>query len=465
MGIRGDKQARAAVNQFKKWHTHKLSQRGEERFEWNLTTSPLSVIRHDCPNSLMYFLIQILLRMLHHFWPTAQREQYVKECAKLNGKCPPSIIALLFFGHHHSIPAHLVVGIPDAKRQRLQYSEPARAAGTACSTAGSEASSSSRNAVSIQEDRSDFWQVFAENVMHHLVWPAVSKGRIRTAPVSHRRYPIWWIVGILPILDDPSVWFLYWLGGQRMARNSWYYVCDTLGSYDFSNYIPSQFFVQKTVQQFLEAAGYRKLSGPAGVSRVTADIRSGAVQSARREQTNYAMRCAYDALDQYVRLNLLSANCCWTTSSRSCFLLGEAFQFYRVTGDITQERLDPKVVVSELRLSLQYMVEKSLWPRWFFHPNLTVDGRMSEYYGAFEDFGNEYWEALVNLMNLPSVMPYLYSPAISNASGSADIGDRVHQTDVAGSQFQGNGIQHMLTHLVLQCAEEGLAALSSECPV
>ena len=250
-----------------------------------------------------------------------------------------------------------------------------------------------------------------------------------------------------------------------MARNSWYHVCDTLGSYDFSNEIPSQPFAQKTVQQFLQAAGYRKAPGAAGVSRVTADTRPAAVQNARREQTNFAMRCAYGALDQHVRLTLAAANCCWTSSARSCFMIGQAFQIYRSTGDITGGPLEPKAVVSELRLTLQYFAEKRLWPRWLLHPDLKVVGRMPEYYADFEDFGNEHWEALVNLMNLSSVMPSLYSQAISNASGSAVDGDRVHQTGVAGSKFEGNGLQRMLTHLLLQSEEEGLAVLSPDAPV
>ena len=250
-----------------------------------------------------------------------------------------------------------------------------------------------------------------------------------------------------------------------MARNSWYHVCDTLGNYNFSKEIPSQPFAQETVQEFLQDAGYRKAPGPAGVSRVTADTRPAAVQNARREQTNFAMRCAYGALDQHVRLTLATANCCWTSSARSCFMIGQAFQIYRSTGDITGGPLEPKAVVSELRLTLQYFAEKRLWPRWFLHPDLRVVGTMPEYYADFEDFGNEHWEALVNLMNLSSVMPSLYSQAISNASGSAVDGDRVHQTGVAGSKFEGNGLQRMLTHLLLQSEEEGLAVLSPDAPV
>ena len=96
MVLRGDKQARAAVHEFKKWHAQKLSQCGDERFEWDLATSPLSVVRRTCPHSFLYFLMQVLQRMLHQFWSTAQREDYVKMCASVNGRCSPSIIAVLF---------------------------------------------------------------------------------------------------------------------------------------------------------------------------------------------------------------------------------------------------------------------------------------------------------------------------------------------------------------------------------
>ena len=298
-----------------------------------------------------------------------------------------------------------------------------------------------------------------------LGWPAVMKGVIRTAPMSHRHYPAWCTLDMLPILDDPCVWFLYWLAGKRMARNSWYHVCDTLGSYDFSIDVPPQAFAQKSVLQFLLAAGYRKVLGPACVSRVTADTRPAAVENARREQRNFAMRCAYVALDEHVRLTLAAANLCWTSSARRCWMMGQAVQIYRSTGDITGGPLEPKAVVSELRLTLQHFAEKRLWPKWFLHPDLKVVGRMSEYYADFEDFGNEHWEALVNLMNLPSVMLSLYSEPISNASGSAFGGDRVQRTGVEGCQFQGSGIQRMLTHLLLQSAEEGLAVLSPEAPV
>ena len=472
MVLRGDKQARAAVHEFKKWHAQKLSQCGDERFEWDLATSPLSVVRRTCPHSFLYFLMQVLQRMLHQFWSTAQREDYVKMCASANGRCSPSIIAVLFYCSPNNIPAGAAVAIPDDKRQRLQYSEPARAAAPASSAAGSEAEAASGNAASVWAKRHDFWETFAENVMHHLVWPAVRKGVIRTAPMSHRQNPTWWTQGILPILDDPSVWSLYWLGGKRMARNSWYHVCDALGSYDFLDEIPSQPFAQKTVQEFLQAAGYRKAPGPAGVCRVTADTppaagasRVNKIENARREQANFARRCAYGALDQHVRRTLASANCCWTTSARGCTMIGQAFQIYRNTAEFTGKPLDPKAVVSELRLTLKYFAEKRLWPRPILYPDEWVVRRMPEYYAEYEDFGNEHWEALVNLMNLSSVMPSLYSQAISNASGSAVDGDRVHQTGVEGSKFEGNGLMRMLTHLLLHSEEEGLAVLSPDAPV
>ena len=41
MVLRGDKQARAAVHEFEKWHAQKLSQCGDERFQCDLATSPL----------------------------------------------------------------------------------------------------------------------------------------------------------------------------------------------------------------------------------------------------------------------------------------------------------------------------------------------------------------------------------------------------------------------------------------
>ena len=65
-------------------------------FPCKFENSPLGVARRDALHSMLYFLILVLQRLVHKFWDTAHRDKYVQKCGKVNGRCPPSIIALLF---------------------------------------------------------------------------------------------------------------------------------------------------------------------------------------------------------------------------------------------------------------------------------------------------------------------------------------------------------------------------------
>ena len=57
----------------------------------------LQVIRSSlCPNSMLYFLIHVLERLLLQFSTTEHSDSYVQQCVSANGSCPPSVIALLF---------------------------------------------------------------------------------------------------------------------------------------------------------------------------------------------------------------------------------------------------------------------------------------------------------------------------------------------------------------------------------
>ena len=116
------------------------------------------------------------------------------------------------------------VAMPGTNKQRLHDSETARAAARAAQSTGSATAASSGDATADKSARDAFWQTFAENVMQHLVWPAVWQGVIRVAPKSDRDNPAWWTEDILPILEDPEVFSLYWEGGKRKARHSWYHV-------------------------------------------------------------------------------------------------------------------------------------------------------------------------------------------------------------------------------------------------
>ena len=45
---------------------------------------------------MLYFLIQVLERLLLQFSATEHSDSYVQQCVSANGRCPPSVIALLF---------------------------------------------------------------------------------------------------------------------------------------------------------------------------------------------------------------------------------------------------------------------------------------------------------------------------------------------------------------------------------
>ena len=55
-----------------------------------------------------------------------------------------------------------------------------------------------------------FWSRFEDNVMQHLVWPAVRAEEITTAPKAHVHNPKWWTDVILQILEDERVYMLHW---------------------------------------------------------------------------------------------------------------------------------------------------------------------------------------------------------------------------------------------------------------
>ena len=68
------------------------------------------------------------------------------------------------------------------------------------------------------DESAAFWSRFAQNVMHHLVWPAVRAGEITQAPNALVDNPTWWKEGIAPIFEDERVYMLHWKGGRRSGR-------------------------------------------------------------------------------------------------------------------------------------------------------------------------------------------------------------------------------------------------------
>ena len=88
------------------------------------------------------------------------------------------------------------------------------------------------------------------------MWPAAQKGHINAAPNAHVDNPKWWTHGIVPILEDPRVYMLHWKGSKKAARSCWTFVCEHLAGHVFVPPEAEEAFTQKTVDEFLLAAGY-----------------------------------------------------------------------------------------------------------------------------------------------------------------------------------------------------------------
>ena len=128
--------------------------------------------------------------------------------------------------------------------------------------------------------------------------------------------------------------------------------------------------------------------------------------------------------------------------------------------EFAREPLDPKAVVADLRVTVEYFSHEKLWPWWVLQPNEKFVRNLPEHDDAYEDFGNENWEALVNLMNLSSVIPSMYGQEIFNAASYAVHGDSVNKAGKGTYDFRGNVVGRMLTCLLFRSQEERLAVLS-----
>ena len=139
--VRADKQARAANHNFGTWYRETSSRFRDACFQCGLATSPLSITRRALPHTLLYFLIQVLQRMLHQFWDTAQQNAYVLRCGRANGRCPASIIAVLFYYECRELSPCMSGKTLRTKKQRLE--------------AGSEAVASSGDAAPLKGPRNE----------------------------------------------------------------------------------------------------------------------------------------------------------------------------------------------------------------------------------------------------------------------------------------------------------------------
>ena len=183
-----------------------------------------------------------------------------------------------------------------------------------------------------------------------------------------------------------------------------------------------------------------------------------------RLQAELARRYAYSQLDQHARRTIASAEWCWLSSPSDCVNILEAFATYQDSNDFTRKLLNVKAVVAEIRLTVQYFSQRRLWPVWVLQPNDRLVRSIPEDEAAYEDFGNENWEALVNLMNLSSVIESVFVQAVFNAPANAVYGDRLNRSSVGSYNFRGNVVERLLTYLLHRKQEEALAVSELAAP-
>ena len=167
---------------------------------------------------LLYFLVNVLQRLVDEFWQSsASSEPYVTMCLATMSKCPPSIIGLLVYLRSPYLSPTTVRAFPPTSKDRIFWSELARAA-TQFEASASASASMSAAAANDEDEFAAFWLRFDDNVMHHLVWPAVRAGEITQPPMAQLDNPTWWTDGIAPILEDERVYKLYWRGARRKQK-------------------------------------------------------------------------------------------------------------------------------------------------------------------------------------------------------------------------------------------------------
>ena len=101
---------------------------------------------------------------------------------------------------------------------------------------------------------------------------------------------------------------------------------------------------------------------------------------------------------------------------------------------------------------------------WVLQPNDRLVRSIPEDEAAYEDFGNENWEALVNIMNLSSVIESVFVQAVFNAPANAVYGDRLNRSSVGSYNFRGNVVERLLTYLLHRRQEEVLAVSELAAP-
>ena len=251
-----------------------------------------------------------------------------------------------------------------------------------------------------------FWKVFADDVMEHLVWPAVHKGHINAAPKADVDHPEWWERGIFPILEHPRVYMLHVTGGKKAATSCWTFVCDQLANHVFVEAAAGEAFTQKNVEDFILAAGYampacsRSSSGSQD-DQVVARAKGAKVSVSL---TEVSKRDAYAEVEQLARVQMEETNWMSVRSLDEGEDILRAYQVYADEGRYLDICLSLSAVVTEVRLTMQVFAQRKLWPTWLVRSNDKALENMPETDDAYVDAGNEVWEVVVSLMGLSSAI-------------------------------------------------------------
>ena len=112
-------------------------------FHCNLQDSPLYADMKCTPHMLLYFLLNVLQRLVDTFWQSsAASEPYVTMCVATMGKCPPCIIGLLLYLKSPYLSPATVSALSPTSKDRSFWSELARAVARLQASAPASASMS-----------------------------------------------------------------------------------------------------------------------------------------------------------------------------------------------------------------------------------------------------------------------------------------------------------------------------------
>ena len=125
-----------------------------------------------------------------------------------------------------------VSALPPTSKDPSSSSELARAS-RQCEASAPASASASAAAGNDEVEFAASCSRFDENVMQHLVWPALLAGEITQPPKAHVENPTWWTDGIAPIVSHELVYTLHWRGGKKKAKSCWTHVCEVLAGHEF----------------------------------------------------------------------------------------------------------------------------------------------------------------------------------------------------------------------------------------